>query len=288
MPEFDVEAFVTRLERMGLKLTSVRLADGKFRINRWRMLNAGENTQQIQDLWASQIGDDQARMNALAAHLARTPYAVTASRSDRAGNGASETAVPHTAAAPTAPPIPQPPQGVPLPKPTVVQTIAGSPKVAAVSQPAPSPQRVLERTFGAPKLPGIQKLPGVPAVPGMALSPQKATELRPAAGLPKPATPLSAALPSKSGLSPAAAPLKPAPAPPPDAPKLPGIGGTASIAKPAAPPSMVASPRANGAASGPSRAAAQPAAAPYKPAGPQIGAGLPKPQPPSVGLQKAK
>ena len=43
MPEFDVEAFVAGLERMGVKLTCVPLADGKVRINRWRMLNAGDS-----------------------------------------------------------------------------------------------------------------------------------------------------------------------------------------------------------------------------------------------------
>ena len=84
MLEFDAEAFVARLERMGLKLTCVPLADGKVRINRWRMLNAAEHTQQIQDLWASQIGDDQARIDVLAAHLARVAPPVTANRFGRA------------------------------------------------------------------------------------------------------------------------------------------------------------------------------------------------------------
>src|SRR6266849_5433491 len=99
MPEFDVEAFVAKLERMGIKLTSVPLADGKVRINRWRMLNAGEHTQQIQDLWASQIGDDQARIDVLAAHLARVTPQVTANRIgvNRAGNGSHATAAPPTA-----------------------------------------------------------------------------------------------------------------------------------------------------------------------------------------------
>jgi len=69
MVEFDVAAFVAKLERMGVKLTAIPLADGKLRINRWRMLHAVEHTQQIQDLWASQIGDNQARIDVLAAHL---------------------------------------------------------------------------------------------------------------------------------------------------------------------------------------------------------------------------
>ena len=80
MPDFDVEAFVARLDRMGLKLTSVPLADGKLRINRWRMLNAGEHTQQIHDLWAMQIGNNQERIDVLAAHLAKAAPQVTANR----------------------------------------------------------------------------------------------------------------------------------------------------------------------------------------------------------------
>src|ERR1700676_11853 len=80
MPEFDVEAFVSKLERLGVKLTSVPLADGKVRINRWRMLNAGNNNQQIQDLWNVQIGENQAHIDLLAAYLAHTAPPVTASR----------------------------------------------------------------------------------------------------------------------------------------------------------------------------------------------------------------
>ena len=73
MVEFDVAAFVAKLERMGVRLTSVPLADGKLRINRWRMLHAAENTKQIQDLWTSELGDNQARIDFLAAFLeART------------------------------------------------------------------------------------------------------------------------------------------------------------------------------------------------------------------------
>jgi hypothetical protein len=70
MLEFDVEAFVAKMDRMGLKLTAVPLADGRFRVNRWRTMKAVEHSQQIQDLWASQIGDDQKRIDMLAAHLA--------------------------------------------------------------------------------------------------------------------------------------------------------------------------------------------------------------------------
>ncbi|HMA74864.1 MAG TPA: hypothetical protein VKP67_25725 [Xanthobacteraceae bacterium] len=71
MPDFDVEAFVTGLDRLGMKLTAVPLADGKVRINRWRMLNACEHAQEIHDIWATHIGNDQRRIDALAAHLDR-------------------------------------------------------------------------------------------------------------------------------------------------------------------------------------------------------------------------
>src|SRR5215471_5324643 len=43
MPDFDVETFVTKLDRMGMKLTAVPLADGKLRVNRWSMLHASEH-----------------------------------------------------------------------------------------------------------------------------------------------------------------------------------------------------------------------------------------------------
>ena len=77
MPEFDVEAFVVNLERMGVKLTAVPLADGKTRINRWRMLHAVDHAKQIDNLWASQIGENQARIDLLAAHLAAPHARVT-------------------------------------------------------------------------------------------------------------------------------------------------------------------------------------------------------------------
>ena len=80
MPDFDVEAFVTELERMGLKLTVLRLADGKYRVNRWRMIHAVEHTKQIEHLWTTQIGDDQKRIDLLAAHLALAAPRLTTNR----------------------------------------------------------------------------------------------------------------------------------------------------------------------------------------------------------------
>jgi hypothetical protein len=71
MPDFDVEAFVTKLDGMGMKLTAIPLADGRFRVSRWCLLNANEHAQQIDDLWNGQIGDDQKRIDVLAAHLAK-------------------------------------------------------------------------------------------------------------------------------------------------------------------------------------------------------------------------
>jgi hypothetical protein len=70
MADFDIEAFITKLDRMGMKLTAVALADGKLRVNRWCMLNAAEHAEQIQDLWTTQIGNDRDRIDVLAAHLA--------------------------------------------------------------------------------------------------------------------------------------------------------------------------------------------------------------------------
>jgi hypothetical protein len=71
MADFDVEAFIRKLDGMGMKLTAVPLADGKFRVSRWCMMKANEHAQQIQDLWTRQIGDDQERVDVLAAHLAK-------------------------------------------------------------------------------------------------------------------------------------------------------------------------------------------------------------------------
>jgi hypothetical protein len=73
MQEFDVDAFITELERLGLKLTATRLLDGTYRVNRWRMPDAITHAQQIEDLLATHIGDDKARTILLGAHLARRP-----------------------------------------------------------------------------------------------------------------------------------------------------------------------------------------------------------------------
>ena len=77
-PDFDVEAFIEKLDGMGMKLTAIPLADGKLRVSRWCMMKANEHAQQIQDLWSRQIGDDQERIDVLAAHLAKTAPRETA------------------------------------------------------------------------------------------------------------------------------------------------------------------------------------------------------------------
>src|SRR5216683_2539205 len=136
MPEFDVETFVASLDRMGLKLTSIPLADGRLRVNRWRMLNAGEHTQQIHDLWATQIGNNQERIDLLAAHLAKAAPQVTAngispnrarsaSQSMTASNAST---VPYTAPDPHRATAAQ--MGAALQKPAGIQTATASQRVA--------------------------------------------------------------------------------------------------------------------------------------------------------------
>jgi hypothetical protein len=41
--ELEVEVFIAELERMGMKLTALQLADGKLKIYRWRMRGAREH-----------------------------------------------------------------------------------------------------------------------------------------------------------------------------------------------------------------------------------------------------
>jgi hypothetical protein len=69
MNAFDVESFVAEMDRMGVKLTVVPLADGTVRVNRWRTINAVDHGHRIDHLWGSQVAHDQGRMETLAAHL---------------------------------------------------------------------------------------------------------------------------------------------------------------------------------------------------------------------------
>jgi hypothetical protein len=78
MSGFDCKAFVEEMERWGLTLTTVPLADGKYRVNRWRMAQAAEHTQQIEEAWTTQIGDGQERMDQLATYVYLTaPHRTT-------------------------------------------------------------------------------------------------------------------------------------------------------------------------------------------------------------------
>jgi hypothetical protein len=71
MPDFDMETFIAELDRLGMKLTALKLADGTFKVYRWRMDGATENAKQIEALWNSQVGEDQARIDLLAEHILR-------------------------------------------------------------------------------------------------------------------------------------------------------------------------------------------------------------------------
>src|SRR5215475_1512160 len=165
MPDFDVEAFVTKLDSMGMKLTAVPLADGKLRINRWRTLNACENTQQIQNLWATQIGNNQDRIDVLAAHLAEvaprtTAYSISPNRMQIAPQSK---ALPGPAIDPsyTAPDVPRPatsqsdstPQKPQIPQtPLVAQSPRGVPTAASQQVAA---QRGAEKAADVSSLTGV-------------------------------------------------------------------------------------------------------------------------------------
>ena len=73
---FNISAFVSKLEGMGIKLTAVPFPDGTLRISRWAMPKAAQHADEIQDLWATVIGENRARVDLLASHLSvpvRTP-----------------------------------------------------------------------------------------------------------------------------------------------------------------------------------------------------------------------
>ena len=59
MNAFDVESFVAEMDRMGVKLTAVPLADGTVRVNRWRTMQAVEHGHRIDHLWGMQVGHVQ-------------------------------------------------------------------------------------------------------------------------------------------------------------------------------------------------------------------------------------
>lgn len=146
MADFDVEAFITKLDRMGMKLTAVALADGKLRVNRWCMMNAAEHAEQIQDLWTAQIGNDRERIDVLAAHLvsAAAGEVVDCISSVPLPIGSQSIAVRDNAIGPPAPAdlrsagsshFSEPPQEPPAVQlATIVPTVASSPSSAAPQQ----------------------------------------------------------------------------------------------------------------------------------------------------------
>jgi hypothetical protein len=79
MQDFDVEGFVGKLTGMGMTLKALRFADGTYRICPWRFQHPIDHTQEIAELWQSEVGDDQTRIDFLAAHLAQVDLPITAS-----------------------------------------------------------------------------------------------------------------------------------------------------------------------------------------------------------------
>ena len=69
MADFDVAAFVTRLEGLGVKLAAVPLADGRFSVTRWKLPSAVEHAREIERLWTLQVGLSQTRIDLLARHI---------------------------------------------------------------------------------------------------------------------------------------------------------------------------------------------------------------------------
>jgi hypothetical protein len=80
MSDFDPEGFAAAVERLGLRLTAVRLADGSVRLNRWRTADAVINARRIEALWAAQIGENLDRVRELAAYIMRRSSPPTATR----------------------------------------------------------------------------------------------------------------------------------------------------------------------------------------------------------------
>src|SRR5712671_7569688 len=155
MPDFDVEAFITKLDRMGMKLTAVPLADGKLRVNRWCMLNATEHAQQIEDLWTTQIGNDRERIDVLAAHLAKAALSASPVQIGSPSTAVLEAAIgPDVSADPcstTGSHFGTPPQETPG-----VQMATSVPPVAS-SHPSAAPQRG-DKRLPSPVLASILKV----------------------------------------------------------------------------------------------------------------------------------
>ena len=183
MAEFDVEAFVAHLQGMGMKLSAIPLADGSFRIGRWRMVNAADD-HQIQEFWASQIGDDQQRIDTLAVYLAKKTPPIISSGPYRPPSRAPAAAPESAAPAPVEETgqITLPPAAVPH-SPTIAQRsasiqAANLAKSAAISPSAGAPETLLP---DAPKSADIERPAAVAVVPEA----HKPPELRTGSTMPR-------------------------------------------------------------------------------------------------------
>jgi hypothetical protein len=66
MPKYDVIAFVRELNRLGLRLSTLRHMDGTVRLYRWRLMNYGQNESAIRQMWDQHVGNDDKSVNQLA------------------------------------------------------------------------------------------------------------------------------------------------------------------------------------------------------------------------------
>jgi hypothetical protein len=209
MAEFDVEAFVIHLQGMGMKLSSIPLADGSFRIGRWRMVNAADD-QQIQEFWASQIGDDQQRIDMLAAYLARKTPPIISFGTYRPPSGAP-TAAPESAApveetSQTTPPPAAVPHGPTIAQRSASIQAANLAKTARVSPSGGVPETPLS---DSPKSTNIED----PAAASVVPDAHKSLGLRTGSTMPRPLGIRPAATGSRSFGPPTKIPPRPLRAP---------------------------------------------------------------------------
>ncbi len=167
MAEFDVVAFVAKMDGMGVKLTAVPLADGKVRVSRWRMMQSVEHAKQAEDLWIAQIGSNQARIDVLAKHLTaqvppaprgvptQVPPAKGASQAPPV-NGASQ--APPVNGATQAPPMKGATQAPPMKgvsQAPPAKGVSQAPPAKGVSQALPDPKTIPQTPStirGAPQI----------------------------------------------------------------------------------------------------------------------------------------
>jgi hypothetical protein len=69
MTPFDGQSFVNQLETLGLHLSTTRLADGSFRVNKWRLLAYWDNEARVEEMWRQAIDEIPANRSSLAAYL---------------------------------------------------------------------------------------------------------------------------------------------------------------------------------------------------------------------------